>query len=68
MKSRSLTCIITITLITALAVPVSLPAQEQAVPQFTVKDIGTLLGHLVGQLPLITKTSRPQALAGTKCF
>jgi probable HAF family extracellular repeat protein len=44
MKSRMLTCIITITLFTALAAPVSLPAQEQAVPQFTVKEIGTLGG------------------------
>jgi probable HAF family extracellular repeat protein len=43
---RMLTCIITITLFTALAAPVPLPAQEQAVPQFTVKELGTLGGTL----------------------
>jgi probable HAF family extracellular repeat protein len=46
MKSRMLTCIITITLFIALAAPVPLLAQEQAVPQFTVKELGTLGGTL----------------------
>jgi probable HAF family extracellular repeat protein len=44
MKSRTLTCIITITLFTALAAAVPLSAQGQAIPQFTVKDLGTLGG------------------------
>jgi probable HAF family extracellular repeat protein len=42
MKSRTLTCITTITLFAALAVPVQLTAQKQI--HYTVTDLGTLGG------------------------